>query len=308
VRRFSIPFTGKNKKNSIIAMAPALAVYTWLHRRDCVIECGNIYAALLPWIFRRMGGLPYHIYTYGTELLPLFTPSLKSRILFQVLTGADKLYSLGPYTSGLILKLGLHNQVEILPPKIVPHRRTRKESDGNDVHFRILSIGRLVEHKGHSVLLEAVGMLPPECDWELSICGEGPKRSELERQCAAMTCNKRIKIKGYCTDEEIGAEYSRASVFIFPSLETRLGAEGFGIVLLEAMAHRIPIIASETGGIGEVLDNGSCGILVKPGDPEAIALAIKKLWIDKTLGLQLTETAGKRLDSLYTWYPEENSA
>jgi glycosyltransferase involved in cell wall biosynthesis len=90
-------------------------------------------------------------------------------------------------------------------------------------------------------------------------------------------------------------EYASASVFCLPSLQ-----EGFGIVLLEAMSHGLPIAATHCGAIPEVAPHGETSLLVPPRDPDALAHALVRILTDSNLAAQLG-TAGKQRVRRYGW-------
>jgi phosphatidylinositol alpha-1,6-mannosyltransferase len=315
VMRVHPPMSCLDKKVSLIIIFIVLA-FRFLRNRNTTVECGNVYAALPSWILHKLGGPSYRVYTYGTELCALdmkncsekqffgmsgLLKRIKTRMLMDVLQKADRLYALGSYTQKLLNNIGIRSGIEIVHPKIeLPDNGTEieRKSDGR---FVILCVGRLVEHKGHLVILDAVSRLPELCDWELVIAGDGPMREKLEKAKNSLRLKDRIFIRGYCSDEDLNREYCRADVLVLPSLETKSGAEGFGIVMLEAMARKVAIIASDSGGIPEVLDNGLCGMLVKPGDAEELADALLKLYGDAGLRRELAEKAYRRLVSEYVW-------
>jgi glycosyltransferase involved in cell wall biosynthesis len=164
----------------------------------------------------------------------------------------------------------------------------------------ILCVGRLVCHKGHDVLLEAVSQLPRDRQWYLVIAGNGPLLSSLTRKCIDLGIADRVTFKTGLLDKELEQEYQRASIFVLPTVPVN-GTEGFGIVLLEAMAHRLPIIASNIGGVAEVLDKGSCGVLVEPGDAKRLCDAIRRVADDASLREALTSSALERLRKNYVW-------
>lgn len=271
-----------------------------------VVECGNVYAGvagLIGWLLRRQ---PYVVYTYGTELLGLNHRSLKSLLLRAVLRKANRLAALGEYTRRLVEELGVEAPITKEPPKIVLSDvavHTPRDSSKNERRhtLRILSVGRLVPHKGHGVALQAVDRLPPAVDWTLVIVGNGPEREVLERACADGQRATRVHLLSGLTANELSRQYADADVFVLPSLTTLQGVEGFGIVMLEAMAHRVPVVASNTGGIPEVLDNGRCGVLVPPGDPAKLAEALVRVHTDSELRTSLVERAEARLRECYVW-------
>jgi len=258
VKRVTAPFASVNKKIAILGLFVPLITLSVRYRRRLTIECGNLYAAIAPYILSRTTGLAYRVYTYGTELLPLQRLSVKTAFLRSVLRRAHRIYALGSYTQRLLEKAGIRGTIEIVPPRIVlppPEQTSRQRTAGV---FSILSVGRLVEHKGHTVLVEAAGMLPQECNWKLVIVGSGPRKEALVALCGSVRNKERISLRENLAEGELRSEYRRADVVVLPSLETAGGTEGFGIVLLEAMAYHVPVVASSTGGIVEVLDNGSC--------------------------------------------------
>jgi len=282
-------------------MAPLLLKIVLRHGADVSIECGNLYTAIISWLVWLVTRRPYRVYTYGTELIPLKKNTVKTIVLRRILADAERLYALGGYTRQLLAGLGLKNSVEILPPKIVlpPAGETRKPA--NNGRFSILCVGRLVEHKGQHILIQAAGMLPADCDWELILVGDGPQRKNLETICSRLPFRDRICLAGTVSDDELAGRYRAASALALPSLETGCGTEGFGIVLLEAMAYDIPIVASATGGIPEVLDHGRCGLLVTPGIAGELAHALRRLWSDNAFCHHLTSNGRQHLLAHYVW-------
>lgn len=128
--------------------------------------------------------------------------------------------------------------------------------------------GRLVAVKGFDCLLRAFAtVLTAVPGARLEICGDGPRRGDLEAQARNLGCDHAITFLGWRPDYPAPA--SGWDVFVQPSLE-----EGFGIALLEAMAQGLPAVASDVGGIPELVERGATGWLVPPGDDEALALAL----------------------------------
>jgi glycosyltransferase involved in cell wall biosynthesis len=158
-----------------------------------------------------------------------------------------------------------------------------------DGHLRLLAVGRLAFEKGHDVLLRALAQagpaLPP---WSLTVLGEGPLRGELLRLAAELGIADRCEFPGYVADPY--ALMVTSDIYIHPSRW-----EGFGLSLLEAMALGLPVIATSCpGGPKEILENGAHGVLVPPEDVGALAGAIIRLAIDRTLREELGDTAARR--------------
>jgi glycosyltransferase involved in cell wall biosynthesis len=155
---------------------------------------------------------------------------------------------------------------------------------------RLLSIGRLHAQKGHGVLLDALselrakGLSPP-----LLVAGTGPLLQDLESLCARYGLADRVRFIG--VREDVVGFLRSTDVFVFPSLY-----EAVGVALLEAMACGCAVIASRTGGIAEVVEDGRSGLLVPPGDPQALASALARLAGDSRLREELGCQARRRAE------------
>jgi phosphatidylinositol alpha-1,6-mannosyltransferase len=295
-----------NKKFSLIPLFFNLLFLRFFERKkNLEIEAGNVYAAIPVFIISLFCPVKYSIYCYGMEILPLRRKGLKSYILRHCLQGADHLYCISEYTAQLIKETGIEKQLIFIPPKIdIPENALKRQRDffpfTCDKTVNLLSVGRLVEHKGHSVLIKAMQYLV-SFNYSLTIAGTGPLKTQFSELIYSLDLRGNVEIKDKLSDELLKLEYLNSDIFILPSIESPEGVEGFGIVLLEAMLYRLPIIASRCGGIPEVLDNGNCGLLVEPGEPHMLADAILKLSNNHEIRRNLTETAFKRLVSNYAW-------
>ncbi len=149
-----------------------------------------------------------------------------------------------------------------------------------------VSIGTLVENKGHRVLIEAFRRAAEQRnDLRLWIVGDGPLRGTLERQARDLRLSDRIRFVGCLPD--VHPVLSRAAMAIQPSLHR----EALGLALIEAAQHGVPAIASRLGGIPEVVADHRTGLLVPPGDPEALAGAILRLAANPSLRARLGKAA-----------------
>jgi len=309
IKRIVTPCIHINKKSGLPFCA---VVLLWLLRRgkNAEIECGNVYAGLIPFMLNPFIGCGYRIYTYGSELLRASKNDLWGRLLKRVLKKADTIYALGSFTAALLEKMGIEKTPVIMPPRLeLPDSLSRAISSADsipdpkrsDAPVLLVSIGRFVFHKGHHVILRALALLPPDFHVRLTLIGDGPRRKALHSLASDLDVSDRISIRTGCSDSEKNEIINESDIFIFPSLSTRAGTEGFGIAMLEAMAAGKPVIASEAGGIPEVLDNGNCGVLVKPDDPAALADAIIRLATDMSLCHKIAGNAYARLMERYVW-------
>jgi glycosyltransferase involved in cell wall biosynthesis/GT2 family glycosyltransferase len=127
-------------------------------------------------------------------------------------------------------------------------------------------VGRLEAHKGVDVLLRA---LATRDDWHSNIVGEGPDRGELERLATDLGIASRVRFLGYSSGSSLAENYRGMDVLAVTSLPRPNWLEQFCRVAVEAMASGVPVVASRSGAIPDVI--GEAGILVSPGDPVALA-------------------------------------
>jgi glycosyltransferase involved in cell wall biosynthesis len=144
-----------------------------------------------------------------------------------------------------------------------------ERGEGNE----ILTVGRLDPVKGYALLIESVAELSRRgIDARLSIVGDGPQRAELERLAAALGMRERVEFAGAVGQDEIRRHYERADLFALPSF-----AEGLPVVLIEAMATGLPVVASRITGIPELVEEGVSGVLVRPGRGDELAAALARV-------------------------------
>lgn len=301
VKYRSSPLDIINRKLSLLLFIPSYLQLCRQKQGNLVVECGNIYAAFVPWLLSRVTGQTYRIYTYGTELVGLHKPTLKNILLKSILLGAEKLYTLGKYTQDILFRINPNLRTEVVPPRIILPASPPVQKKRNSAVCTILCVGRLVPHKGHANLIRAAAILSQERACRFIIAGNGPQLKPLITLCNEMKAREYVSIKHRLTDEQLRQEFSNADIFVLPSLETPAGTEGFGIVLLEAMLYRLPIIASATGGIPEVLDNSNCGLLVEPGNVEQLVQAVLQIADNSRMAKKLVHKAHERLLAHYVW-------
>ena len=195
------------------------------------------------------------------------------------------------------------------PVTIVPHPVNGK--------FKILFVGRHIERKGICYLIEAAKYLPRD-KFEIRIVGVGDLTEQLKQQAALLDERDVILSEsegssqgnqpadiiftGKLSPEDLANEYKTANVFVLPAIVDHKGdTEGLGVVLIEAMELGLPIVASNVGGIPDVVVDGKSGILVPEKDPVALAEAFKRLEADPALIQKLLAGARKRIEECFTW-------
>ena len=163
-------------------------------------------------------------------------------------------------------------------------RRAREEVDDPDLlsgsRPLILGVGRLAAQKNFELLIAAFAKLRQRRKARLLILGEGPQRSRLEALALSTGLGEDISLPGAVGNPS--AYMRRADVLVLPSK-----SEGFGLVLVEAMAVGCPVVATRSGGPEEVIQEGVSGILTSPGDPDEMAVALGELFDDGQLARRM---------------------
>lgn len=137
--------------------------------------------------------------------------------------------------------------------------------------LRLVAVGRLSEEKGLDVAIEAVATLVGEgADVRLVVVGDGPLAGRLRAQ--ARSLGERVEFVGACSPAELAGHYDRAHAVVVPSRR-----EGLGLVAVEALSRGRRVVASRVGGLVETLQGTEAGVLVAPGDPGALADALREL-------------------------------
>lgn len=161
----------------------------------------------------------------------------------------------------------------------------------------VLFVGRLVYEKGVQVLLEALPRV-----WErfpgahAVVIGSGPMAAHLAEQAHHLPRPGQVHFAGFVEDAVRDFFYRRAQVAVFPSLY-----EPFGLVALEAMAWGTPVVASDTGGLGEVVVHRETGLKAWPGHAESLAWAICQMLASPQEARRLAGQALKAITENYTW-------
>jgi glycosyltransferase involved in cell wall biosynthesis len=165
----------------------------------------------------------------------------------------------------LVLEGAAPERILVCPPgvAVADFARARVPAPPADGTHLILSPARLVWEKGHQDVLRALALLDRR-DVRLLIVGDGPERRRLERYARELGLADRVEIRAAVPYHEMPALYARASCMVLASLATTYWEEQFGMVLAEAMAGHVPVVAAASGAIPEVV--GGSGTLFAPGD------------------------------------------
>jgi glycosyltransferase involved in cell wall biosynthesis len=198
----------------------------------------------------------------------------------QVLKEADKIIVVSNATKNYVLSLGadptkievLHNGVDLHRFKPLPEVKgeMRKRLGIDETAFVVLTVRRLVYKNGIDTLLESAEIaVKKNPNLVFVAVGKGPDFEEVQRRIVQLGMQKNFKLTGFVSDKDLPVYYNVADLFALPSKS----GEGLPLVALEAMACRLPVIATNVGGTSEVL-NEDYGRLVPPNLPSSFAEAI----------------------------------
>lgn len=236
---------------------------------------------------------------YGAELRLAARSRLFTRLLRVGAKRSARNVAISRHTAADLARLtGVAADVIPYSTAFIPHERMTTRGAQP---FTVLFVGRLVERKGVAVLLEAwrLAALP---DARLIIIGDGPDRAGLEMQAAALDLAATVEFRGRVSDSDLAAAYGSADLFVLPAiLDAHGDTEGLGVVLLEAMASRVPVLASAAGGITDVVVDGDSGVLVPPADAPALAAALTRLHRDEALRAELAAKGAARVNESFSW-------
>ncbi|OLT11932.1 hypothetical protein BJF79_23215 [Actinomadura sp. CNU-125] len=160
---------------------------------------------------------------------------------------------------------------------------------------RIGYVGRLAERKGVDVLLRAFATLQDSTDAHLVVVGDGPERAKLQRLAARLGIGERTHFLGFVPHDYVPRVLRELNVLALPSRHEEVGS-----VLLEAMHSRVPIVASRTGGVPELVEHRRSGLLVSPENPRELAAALRELLESRALARAVTVAARRRVNDR-TW-------
>jgi glycosyltransferase involved in cell wall biosynthesis len=247
--------------------------------------------ALAGFLIHRLTGIPYSFTAHGSDLhvdRTMLAPKV-AEAAFVVTISRDNRRLIeettGPRGAG---------KVEVIRCGVDPARfKPADRIDGVDQAvggpLRIVAVGTLHEVKGQSHLVEACHLLAERGrSFTCRLIGDGPDRDDLAARIELHGLADRVVLAGRMTSDAVAAELAAADVLVTPSVPTRSGKrEGIPVVLMEAMASGLPVVASRLSGIPELVTDGVDGLLVPPADAVALADALERLADDRALARRL---------------------
>jgi glycosyltransferase involved in cell wall biosynthesis len=259
---------------------------------------------LLGWMARRASRGQARLVSswYGVEvrLVQSSLPWLRGFVRWALRT-SDAVVAISSFTARELARFA------DVPVRVIPYTIGFPESDASrhlaaERSFRILFVGRLVQRKGVTHLIEAVRRLPADLHAQLVVIGDGPEREGLAEEVRSKGLEDRVDIRGRVPESALREAYAASDVFVLPAIVDERGeTEGLGVVLLEAMTYGIPVVGSDIGGITDIIENEESGLLVPAGDADELAAALERLARDPALATRLGAAGVRRVLAEFGW-------
>jgi phosphatidylinositol alpha-1,6-mannosyltransferase len=249
-------------------------------------------------------GVRYVVAAHGAEILGPQRSPWHSFLMRQALRGADRVFAVSRFTADHVTRIGLSKErIEVIPNGVDPRRFTPGPRDPElarrfGLHGRevILTVGGLVDRKGHDTVIRAMALLKDRRPnlrylvaggWSLA----SSREPFLRALVAELGIEERVVFTGFVRDEDLPAIYRLGDLFVMTGREIveRGWVEGFGISYLEAAASGLPIVATRAGGVEDAVTEENA-VFVPPDDPAATAAAIEKLLDDSGRRNRMSES------------------
>jgi glycosyltransferase involved in cell wall biosynthesis len=200
------------------------------------------------------------------------------------------------FTANALLDYGVtQDRISIVPPGVEP-ASLAAGSEGETPH--LLCVATLTPRKGHDVLLNALAGLADRA-WTLDLAGSEVLNvrhaTQMRRVCSGLNLDHRVRFHGELAGERLEALYRNADIFVLAS-----HYEGYGMVLTEAVAHGLPVVATAGGAVPYTLPEGA-GLLAPPGDIAGLRAALARVLDDTELRERMAAGARAARDRLPTW-------
>jgi glycosyltransferase involved in cell wall biosynthesis len=180
--------------------------------------------------------------------------------------------------------------------------QTTSENEGDCQIPLLLFSGRLIQRKGVNYLIRAMPRILAQRKVRLVVTGDGHYRSEWEKLSHELGVSHAVEFAGFVSNEKLSRLFRSCTVYVHPAIyDDRGDTEGLGVVLIEALRNRKPVVASQVGGIVDVIKDGETGLLVPQKDPEALAEAVLRVLQDPALARRLGEQGYVYATEFFDW-------
>lgn len=254
-------------------------------------------------IVKYLHGIPYINTIYGEEIY--LSKRYHTMFIIKLLVrNASKSIMISSGTLKASLKEGLRKEkFEIIPFGVDTEFFRPIKVEKNSKIFKILSIGYLIERKGFEYLVKAIKeVLNSHNEVKLIIVGSGPLENQIKKLICELKLEGNIQILKNISDKELLEIYNSSDLFILPSIIDFQGnTEGLGVVLLEAMACKLPVIGSDIGGIPDIIHDNLTGRLVQQKDILGLSKTIIDLIENENLRKSMALNGYEMVKGHFSW-------
>lgn len=247
---------------------------------------------------------PHYLTIHSSDLHTLRRFFFGAGVLNTILKRVRMTFVVSDYLGSLLRTMTVHStgSTRVLPMGVDEIFYSREKGGSCDPLYHILYVGKLIEVKGVDVLIDAMAWTIRQMPQiKLTIIGDGPLRGRLERKAEALgLLNRSITFSGQVPNHLLPDLLREADAVVVPSIVTRQNeTEGMPVVILESMASGLPVLASDVGGLGEVVKNHINGFLFPHSRPDILSAAIERLYAPHILS-RLKEGA-RRSGMAFSW-------
>ncbi len=243
------------------------------------------------WVASRLSGIPFSFCAHAHDIFPpdgALAEKIRAASFIRVASAANRNYLQAVEPDAAVKIKALHCG---MPLSAAPAPRPAWQPP-----YQLLGLGRLIPKKGFPILLQACRELAAHgLDFHLTLAGDGPQRRELGEMVQEYGLSGRVHFPGFVPHRQVPALLQRAHLFIMPSIIDPHGdRDGIPTVIMEALAHEVPVVSTDVCGISEIVLPGKSGWLIPPEDPQALVRAIREA-LENPAEARRRGQAGKRL-------------
>lgn len=257
--------------------------------------------ATAAWIASRLTGIPFSFTARAWDIYPP-DGALKEKIRDATFIRSETMANIR-YLSAFA---GMGAEKMHLTYNGVPLKAGQEAPVTMDQPYKLLALGRFVGKKGYDFLLHACKILKDSgTRFHLTLAGAGPRQMQLRRLAAKLGLTDDVSFPGFVQYDGVSDLFYATDIFLMPSVIHKSGdRDGIPTVIMEALMHRVPVIATDVSGISELIEDGTTGLLIPEKDPQAIADAVLRMTADRQAAIEMAERG--RAKVLKRFNPEIN--
>ncbi len=264
-----------------------------------IIHAHWVLGAIQARILHFLKKTPYILTVHGTDAEIMKNSILVRTIMKGILLKASKVICVSSFLKKEVSRISPNANVCVYPNGVGGVEKlfhiTRNPVSKNPAKF--LYVGRLSEEKNILWLINGFRLIKKTFNGiHLSIVGSGSLENKIKNFIKKSNLENNIDLIGPVPPHEISKCYQNADIFILPSLR-----EGFGVVLIEAMAAGLPVIASNVGGITDIIEDAKSGLFIDPKDVKTLEAAVNALYLDSNKRYEMGVRGRRLVEKKYMW-------